>query len=76
MLEAEPGVEGAGAAGSMRVGNPTPSGHARPMLFGLASPGRVVTGQQNRIELWAPELWEPVEEGGQAALARRPDWGM
>jgi MraZ protein len=36
----------------------------------------VVTGQQNRIELWAPELWEPVEEGGQAALARRPDWGM
>jgi MraZ protein len=36
----------------------------------------IVTGQQNRIELWAPERWEPVEELGQAELARRPSWGM
>ena len=36
----------------------------------------IVTGQQNRIELWAPERWGPVEERGTAELARRPGWGL
>lgn len=36
----------------------------------------VVTGQDNRIELWSPEHWRVVEERGQAELARRQGWGM
>ena len=36
----------------------------------------IVTGQQKRIELWAPQNWQVVEEQGQAELARQQGWGM